>query len=258
MKFNEILDNIEEIKKKLVKLKEESNNYIQKNFNRDSLEYRSAKINEKIDEYINDNNIEFRFNIIDFPRHINSLYNTHDRRQLRMSPYCDYDRNDDNMFYSVIESIEENCDIMAESFKIIHEMPVVIGDITYTREGIILTFTEDKGYFDIINKYMIYWSDGEVKIEFSMILKIYNESLELESKLNDDISVKTNITVINDYRMCFNEPTIDEEYTMTKEDIKRTDVHNTMLDMYKKLKPVVEKESVVLKIIGRGVDNGSL
>ena len=33
MKFNEILDNMEEIKKKLVKLKEESNKYIQKNFN---------------------------------------------------------------------------------------------------------------------------------------------------------------------------------------------------------------------------------
>lgn len=256
MKFNEILDNIEELKKKITKLKEESNKYIQKNFNKDSLEYKSAKINEKIDKYINDDNIDFRFNIIGFPRHINSLYNTHDRRQLRMSPYCNYDRDDDDMFYSIIESIENNCDIMAESFKIVHEMPVTVGDVVYTREGIILTFTEDKGYFDIINKYMVYWSNGKVKIDFSMILKIYNESLELESELNDGISVKTNITVISDYGMLCNEPTIDEEYTITKEDVERTDVCNTMLSMYKKLKPVVEKESVVLKIIGRGDNNG--
>lgn len=256
MKFNEILDNIEELKKKITKLKEESNKYIQKNFNRDSLEYKSAKINEKIDDYINDDNIEFRFNIIDFPRHINSLYNTNDRRQLRMSPYCNYDRDDDDMFYSIIESIEDSCDIMAESFKIVHEMPVTVGDIAYTQEGIILTFTEDKGYFDIINKYMIYWSNGKVKIDFSMILKIYNESLELESELNDGISVKTNITVISDYGMLCNEPTIDEEYTITKEGVERTDVYDTMLSMYKKLKPVVERESVVLKIIGRGDDDG--
>ena len=256
MKFNEILNNIEELKKKITKLKEESNNYIQKNFNRDSLEYRSARINEKIDKCINDDNVTFRFNIIDHSRDINSLYNTYGLRQLRMSPYRNYDKDDDDTFYSIVESIEDNCDIMAESFKIVYKMPVPVGNIAYTREGIVLEFTEDKGDFDIINKYKIYWSDGKVKIDLSMILKIYKRGLELESKLNDDISVKTNITVMNDYRMCINEPAIEEEYIVSKEGVKRTDVCNAMLEMYKKLKPVVERESVILKIIGRGVDNG--
>lgn len=39
MKFNEILDNIEEIKKKLNDLKEESKDYIQRRFKGDYLQY---------------------------------------------------------------------------------------------------------------------------------------------------------------------------------------------------------------------------
>lgn len=256
MKFNEILDNIEGIKKKLTKLKKESNDYIQKNFNRDSIECKSARINEKINKYINDDNIEFRFNIIDFPRHINSLYNTYGRRQLRMSPYCDYERDNDETFYSIIESIDDNYDILAESFKIIHEMSVPVGQIEYTREGIVLEFIEDKGDFDIVNKYKIYWSDGKTKIDLSMILKIYKEGLEFNTRLNDGISVKTEVTVMNDYRAFVNEPSIEEEYIISEDNVERKYVCNVMLNLYKKLKPVVEKESVILKIIGRGVDNG--
>lgn len=76
--------------------------------------------------------------------------------------------------------------------------------------------------------------------------------------MNDGISVKTNITVMNDYRMYMNEPAIEEEYTISEEDVDRIYICNVMLDLYKKLKPVVERESVVLDIIGRGVDNGLL
>lgn len=258
MKFNEILDNIEEIKKKLNDLKEESKDYIQRRFKGDYLQYMVDDISEKFDKYIDNDNTRIWFSIASSPRYIETTYNTYNGRQLRPSPYIDYGDDDNVVFYSIIESISDNCDLMAESFKIIQDMPVPRGEIEYTREGLILTFTEDKGDFDIVNKYKVYWSKGKTRIDLSIILKIYKGGLELESKLDDGISVKTNVTVMNDYRMYTNEPAIEEEYTISEEGVERNYICNVMLDLYKRLKPVVERESVVLDIIGRGVDNGLL
>lgn len=52
MKFNEILDNIEEIKKKLNDLKEESKDYIQRRFKGDYLQYMVDDISEKYDKLL--------------------------------------------------------------------------------------------------------------------------------------------------------------------------------------------------------------
>lgn len=53
-----------------------------------------------------------------------------------------------------------------------------------------------------------------------------------------------------------------EEFNKIVEEDKKEDSVVTgpleLQDLYKRLKPVVERESVVLDIVGRGVDNGLL